>query len=104
NIARFHDAGEAADGRPYLVMEYVDGRPLTAHCDATRLGIEARIDLFRTACEAVQYAHQRFVVHRDIKPSNILVNARGELKLLDFGIAKLLTADAYDGAPETRTG
>ena len=89
-IARLLDGGTTRDGRPYLVMEYIEGAPIDRYCDQHRLGLEARIDLFRQVCAAVQYAHQNLVVHRDIKPSNILVNALGVPRLLDFGIAKLL--------------
>ncbi|MDX1419471.1 MAG: serine/threonine-protein kinase [Rubricoccaceae bacterium] len=97
-IARLLDAGEAADGRPYLAMEYVEGEPVTAYADRRRLGVEARLHLFEAVCEAVAYAHQRFIVHRDLKPSNILVAeddaGRPQVKLLDFGISKLLDPEA----------
>ncbi|HLA63803.1 MAG TPA: serine/threonine-protein kinase, partial [Rhodothermales bacterium] len=91
-------------GRPYLVLEYVEGTPLTAYADAHRLGVEERLRLFLTVCAAVQAAHQALVVHRDLKPGNILVTPEGEVKLLDFGIAKLLDpgAPGADGAPLTR--
>jgi tetratricopeptide (TPR) repeat protein len=89
-IARLLGGGASVDGLQYLVMEYVDGRPVTNYCRDSGLGIPARLELFRTICSAVQYAHQNLVVHRDIKPSNILVTASGVPKLLDFGIAKLL--------------
>lgn len=88
NIARFLDGGTSEDGAPYVVMEYVEGVPVTAYCDARRLGLRARLELFRKICGAVQYAHQNLVVHRDLKPANILVTDDGEPKLLDFGIAK----------------
>lgn len=104
NIARFFDAGASDDGRPYLVMEFIEGRPLTRHCDAERLGIVARLQLFQTVCDAVQYAHQQLVVHRDIKPSNILITDDGEVKLVDFGIAKLLADETGTASPRTRTG
>jgi serine/threonine-protein kinase len=103
NIARLYDGGVSDDGRPYLVMEYIEGRPITAYCDARRLGIVERLALFRTACQAVQHAHQNLVIHRDIKPSNVLVTEAGEVKLLDFGIAKLLDDGADPDAPRTRT-
>jgi serine/threonine-protein kinase len=94
NIARLLDGGETADGIPYVVMEYVDGVPIDQFCDQRRLPLADRIRLFQKVCAAVDYAHRNLVVHRDIKPSNILVNAAGEPKLLDFGIAKILDASA----------
>ena len=90
NIAHLLDGGSLPDGTAYLVMEYVDGLPIDAYCDANRLDVIARLKLFQTVCAAVHYAHRNLVVHRDLKPSNILVNAAGVPKLLDFGIAKLL--------------
>jgi serine/threonine-protein kinase len=96
NVATLHDGGVADDGRPYLVMEYVDGRTITEHCDEMRLGIRERLSLFTTVCEAVQFAHGALVVHRDLKPSNILVDAGGTVKLLDFGIAWLLEDESTD--------
>ena len=93
NVARLLDGGETADGVPYLVMEYVEGRPLDAFCEEQQLAIEDRLQLFATVCTAVQYAHQHLVIHRDIKPSNILVTSEGLPKLVDFGIAKLLDQD-----------
>ena len=101
NIAQLFDGGLGADGVPYFVMEYVDGEPLDAWCDARGLGIDARIDLFLQVCDAVQYAHRNLVVHRDLKPSNILVTAEGQVKLLDFGIAKLIEATADGEATAT---
>ena len=103
HIARLYDGGASEDGRPYLVMEFVDGEPITAWCDRHRLGIDERLALFRTICAAVQYAHQKLVVHRDLKPSNIMVAVGGTPMLLDFGIAKLLTEDDSN-TPVTRTG
>ena len=90
HIARLFDGGLGPDGQPWYAMEYVDGAPLTQWCDARGLGIAARLDLFRTVCEAVDYAHRQLVIHRDLKPANILVDAQGAPKLLDFGIAKLI--------------
>jgi eukaryotic-like serine/threonine-protein kinase len=90
NIGRLIDGGTTDEGHPYFVMELVEGKPIDEYCDEQKLGISARLDLFRTVCSAVQYAHQRLVVHRDIKPSNILVTAEGVPKLLDFGIATIL--------------
>ena len=104
-IARLLDGGATHDGRPYLVMEYIEGIPLDRYCDQHRLGLDARIDLFRKVCASVEYAHQSLVVHRDIKPSNILVGADGVPRLLDFGIAKLLEGADLPGTIEaTRTG
>ena len=103
NIARLIDAGHTPEGSAYLVMEYVDGSPITAHADAHRLTVDDRLRLFRVVCEATQHAHQALVVHRDLKPSNILVSRGGEVKLLDFGIAKLLEPD-HPLADPTRSG
>jgi eukaryotic-like serine/threonine-protein kinase len=101
NIARLLDGGTTSDGLPYLVMEYVQGQPITSYCDQRRLGIADRLGIFRTICAAVAYAHQHLVVHRDIKPSNVLVSNDGEPKLLDFGLAKILGSD--EGLQETET-
>jgi serine/threonine protein kinase len=104
NIARLIDGGTTDEGHPYFVMELVEGKPIDEYCDDLKLEIAARLDLFRKVCSAVQYAHQRLVVHRDIKPSNILVTAEGVPKLLDFGIATILSSDAYSsGAAPTLT-
>ncbi|HEX6047642.1 MAG TPA: serine/threonine-protein kinase [Gemmatimonadaceae bacterium] len=94
NIARLLDGGSTPDGRPYLVMEFVDGAPITAWADARRLDVGARLALFLQVADAVHAAHRLLVVHRDIKPSNVLVDTDGNVKLLDFGIAKLLEDDA----------
>lgn len=98
NIAQFLDGGVTSDGRPYYVMEYVEGEPIDRYCNNRRLTIRERLDLFRKVCAAVQVAHQNFVVHRDLKPDNILVTNKGEPKLLDFGIAKILNREMVGGA------
>jgi len=98
NIARVFDAGATTDGRPYFVMEYIEGQSLVDYCDSQRLTITERLELFKKVCSAVHAAHQNLIVHRDLKPSNIMVNSKGEPKLLDFGIAKILNADLI-GSP-----
>lgn len=98
NIAKLMDGGTAPDGLSYLVMEYVEGRPIDEYCDVNKLNTARRLELFRTVCGAVHYAHQRLIVHRDLKPRNILVTPDGVPKLLDFGIAKLLDDDSPHGA------
>jgi eukaryotic-like serine/threonine-protein kinase len=109
HIARLLDGGLTADGRPWFAMEYVAGEPLTSYGDSRQLAVPERLRLFADVCEAVRYAHQNLVVHRDLKPSNILVTSDGLVKLLDFGIAKLLedgqSGEETDGetAPATRT-
>jgi tetratricopeptide (TPR) repeat protein/tRNA A-37 threonylcarbamoyl transferase component Bud32 len=92
-IARLLDGGSAADGRPFFVMERVEGVPITDYCRNRGLGLEARLRLLRDVCAAIDSAHRRLVVHRDLKPANILVTEEGAVKLLDFGIAKLLAGD-----------
>ena len=101
-IARLLDGGRTADGQPYFVMELVDGRPIDRYCDELRLGIRERLALFVQVGRAVEHAHRNLVVHRDLKPSNIVVTGGGEVKLLDFGIAKLLQ-DEGPAEPLTRT-
>lgn len=103
NIARLLDGGTTDDGRPYVVMEYVDGSAMREYCDTHTLSVEQRLTLFRTLCSAVQHAHQNLIVHRDIKAANVLVTAAGVPKLLDFGIARLLDATGDAGATATDT-
>lgn len=93
NIARFFDGGKTADGLPYYVMEFIEGQPIDRHCDLQRLDLRSRLALFQQVCDAVSCAHRNGIVHRDLKPSNILVTPEGVVKLLDFGIAKLLQLD-----------
>lgn len=100
NIARLYDAGVTEQGRPYLALEYIDGLPIDAYCQKHRCDIQARLQLFLQVANAVSHAHGKLVVHRDLKPNNILVTPAGEVRLLDFGIAKLLETDVGD--PDAR--
>jgi tRNA A-37 threonylcarbamoyl transferase component Bud32 len=108
SIAKVLDGGATDDGRPYVVMELVKGLPLTEYCDARRLSVRDRLDLFRQICSTVQHAHQKTVIHGDLKPSNILVtehDGKPVPKVIDFGLAKALTCPAADIliAPNRRT-
>ncbi|MEO7433384.1 MAG: serine/threonine-protein kinase [Dokdonella sp.] len=93
NLARFIDGGVADDGRPWFALEFVDGQPITTYCDTQKLGIDARVGLFLDVCAAVQHAHTQLVVHRDLKPAKILVDESANVRLLDFGIAKLVEGE-----------
>lgn len=104
NIAGLIDGGALEDGRPWFAMEFVEGETLTAWCDRVGASLERRLDLFERICSAVQYAHGRLIIHRDIKPANILVTRDGMVKLLDFGIAKLLGEEADADSPLTIAG
>ncbi|MBC7932162.1 MAG: serine/threonine protein kinase [Rubrivivax sp.] len=90
NIARLLDGGMSEEGLPFYVMELVEGEPIDEYCDARELGTGDKLELFRQVCSAVSYAHGRLIVHRDLKPANILVTSGGEVRLLDFGIAKVI--------------
>ena len=103
NIARLLDGGLSADGRPYFVMEYVEGAPLLEYCSAHALSLRARLECVLQICAALQFAHRQLIVHLDVKPSNVIVTVDGEVKLLDFGIAKLLGGAATEADLETRT-
>ena len=103
NIARLYHGGTTDDGQPYVAMEFVDGRAVTDYCDEHRLTVRARVELVARVARAIEFAHQNLVIHRDVKPSNILVDAAGNPKLLDFGIAKLLAPrETLAGDEETR--
>jgi serine/threonine protein kinase len=102
NIAHLLDGGATEDGAPYLVMEYIEGKPIDAYCDERQLAVTERLDLFRSLCSAVHYVHQHLMVHGDLKCGNVLVTERGVVKLLDFGIAKLLSPTPASAGEEPR--
>lgn len=105
NIGKLLGGGTTPDGRPYFVMEFIDGQPLYQYADASGMAVAERLRLFTQVCDAVQYAHQKLVIHRDLKPTNILVSAGGVPKLLDFGIAKLLNPELVsETTPQTTLG
>ena len=102
HIAQLHDGGLDAHGTPYFTLEYVEGEPITRYCDERKLDVRRRIGLVLQVCAAIAYAHRNLIVHRDLKPSNILVTAEGDVKLLDFGIAKLVDPEAAEGQTGTQ--
>lgn len=104
HIARLLDAGIAEDGQPYIALEHVEGIALDTYCESNRLSLDARIDLTLQMLSAVQHAHEALVIHRDLKPANILVTAQGQVRLLDFGIAKLMTDGHAEETELTRLG
>ena len=104
-IAKIFDAGATEAGQPYFVMEYVPGEPITTYCDARKLTLPQRLELFIQACEGVQHAHQKAIIHRDLKPANILVvdvDDRPMPRIIDFGLAKVIRQFADDTNPATR--
>ena len=104
DIGAILDGGETDDGRPYIVMEYVEGQPITQASESRGLVIRQRVELFRSLCSAIHYAHQKLIIHRDIKPNNVLVTAEGIVKLIDFGISKPLAPEIlYGEMPQTDT-
>lgn len=105
NITGLLDGGITQEGSPYFVMEFIEGEPIHQYCEEQKLGIPERLALFNQICDAVQHAHSKLIVHRDLKPDNILVTRDGRVKVMDFGIAKLLTPDPDDDSPQvTREG
>ena len=107
NVARVYDAGATETGRPYLVMEYVSGEPITVYADRHQLETRHRLELFIQACEAIQHAHQKAIIHRDLKPSNILValvDGKPQVKVIDFGVAKAVSHRLTERTYFTETG
>src|SRR5208282_90411 len=107
NIAQVYDAGSTVEGRPYFVMEYVPGLPITEYCDKHRLTITERLELFTHVCEGVQHAHQKAIIHRDLKPSNVLVleqDKKAVPKIIDFGLAKAVAQRLTDKSLFTELG
>lgn len=102
-IARLYHGGVTKNNHPYFVMEYVDGLPIDQYCDVNQLSITERIELFKKVLNVVQYAHENLIVHRDLKPDNILVSKKGDVKILDYGIAKILSTDDDDSLDLTKT-
>jgi eukaryotic-like serine/threonine-protein kinase len=103
NIVKLIDGGSTENGLPYLVMEYVDGMPIDQYCDTHTLSIDERLQLFRTVCSAVEYAHEKLIIHRDLKPANILITNGGVPRLMDFGISKLLDPGLFHTRLVTQT-
>ncbi len=102
NIARLIDGGTTDEGLPFFIMEFVEGEPINEYAEKENLGLEEKLDLFREVCTAVSFAHRNLVIHRDLKPSNILITREGKVKLLDFGIAKLLKSETNEAVTATK--
>jgi len=107
NIAKVFDGGSTSEGRPYFVMEYVRGEPITDYCDRVKMPLRQRLELFATLCDGVQHAHQKGNIHRDLKPSNVLVSEiadRPVPRIIDFGIAKATAQRLTDAPMHTEIG
>src|SRR5438046_166106 len=107
NVARVLDAGATDTGRPYFVMEYVEGEPINTFADQQKLTVRQRLELFTQACDAVQHAHQKAIIHRDLKPSNILItiiDAKPQVRVIDFGVAKAISQQLTERTMFTETG